>query len=54
MEVIIRANNHITIREPKTNHFDLPKDVNNNLNQKTCFIIKHSKCLCCTCIKKWD
>ena len=51
---VIRANNHITIREPKTIYFDLPKYVNNNLNQKTCFIIQHSTFLCCTCNKKRD
>ena len=40
MEVIINDNKLVIITEPKTIHFDLPKDVGNNLKHKIYFIIK--------------
>ena len=36
----------------KTVHFDLPKDVGNNLKHEIDFIIKHNECLAEHVIKK--
>ena len=38
MAAIIKDNNFVIITEPKTIHFDLPKDVGNNLKHKLCHI----------------
>ena len=35
----------VIIAEPKTIHFDLPKDVGDNLKHEIDFIIKHNKLL---------
>ena len=43
MTAFIKDNEHIIIAEPKTIHFDLPKDFNNNLKHEIDFIVKHSE-----------
>ena len=45
MGVVIKENKLVIIREPKTNHFDLLKDVNTNLKHEINFIIKDNKFL---------
>ena len=45
MGVVIKENKLVIIREPKTNHFDLLKDVNTNLQPEINFIIKENKFL---------
>ena len=43
--MVIKENKLVIIREPKTNNFDLLKDVNTNLNHEINFIIKDNKFL---------
>ena len=45
MGVIIKDNTLVSIREPETIYFDLPKDAGNNLKHETAFIIKHNEFL---------
>ena len=45
MGVVIKENKLVIIREPKSNHFDLLKDVNTNLMHEINFIIKDNKFL---------
>ena len=45
MGVVIKENKLVIIREPKTNHFDLLKDVNTNLQPEINFIIQDNKFL---------
>ena len=45
MGVVIKENKLVIIREPKTNNFDLLKDVNTNLKHEINFIIKDNKFL---------
>ena len=42
MGVIINDNKIVITTRPKTFHFDLSKDVDNNLQLKIDFIIKHN------------
>ena len=41
----IDSNKLVIITEPKTIHFDLSKDVDNNLKYEIDFIIKHNEFL---------
>ena len=41
----IDDNKHVLIPEPKPSHFDLPKDVDNNLKHEANSIIKHNEFL---------
>ena len=43
--VIIKDKKFVIVTEPKTNHFDLTKDVNNSLKHESDFIIKHNEFL---------
>ena len=45
MRVHIEDNKLVIIAEPKTFHFDLPKDVDKNLEHEIDFIIKHNEFL---------
>ena len=45
MGVIMKFNKLIIMTELKTIHFDLPKDVDNNLKRKIDFITKHNEFL---------
>ena len=45
MGVIINDNKLVTITEPKTIHFDLPKKIDSSLKHETDFLIKHNEFL---------
>ena len=45
MGVHIGYSKLVIITEPKTFHFDLPKDVDKNLKYEIDLIIKHNECL---------
>ena len=45
MGVHIGDNKLVIKTKPKTFHFDLPKNVGNNLKHEICFIIKHIELL---------
>lgn len=40
---VISDNNLVTITEPKSIHFDLPKKIDNSLKHETDFTIKHNE-----------
>ena len=54
MRVHIGDNKLVIMIEPKTFHFDLPKDVDNNLKHETDFIMKQNECSTGHKTKKWD
>ena len=43
MGVNIEDNRHVITTEPKTFHFDLPKDLDNNLKHEIDSIIKYNE-----------
>ena len=45
MGVIINDNKLVTITEPKTIHFDLPKKIDSSLKHETDFLVKHNEFL---------
>ena len=51
MRVIIKDSKLILLTERKFIHFDLPKDVSNNLKHEIDYIIKHNESLAETTIK---
>ena len=53
MGVHIDSNKLVIITEPKAIHFDLSKDVDNNLKHEIDFIIKHNELLAEHAIKNW-